>query len=268
LQALGVTIKWIEFPAGPQALEALNTGGIDFAFTGEAPPIFAQAARAEMTYVAAVPGNPKFEAFLVPQYSPIQRVVDLKGKKVALNKGSNGHYLLVKALAEAGLQYTDVQLVFLPPAEARAAFQGGSIDAWLIWEPFLSMARKDLQARVLRDGTGLVANRLFYLARRAFIKSNAVVLQAILEEFQKVDDWSTDHPTEVAQFLSHLQGIDAGLLAYIAREAKYGVELMNDAIVAEQQKIAATFTALTLIPKQLNVKEAVWFGEHRVTATQ
>ena len=98
LEPLGYQGGWTEFPAGPQLLEALNVGAIDFGNTGEAPPIFAQAAGAPLLYVAYEPPAPKGEAILVPKDSPIKTVADLKGKKIALNKGSNVHYLLVKAL--------------------------------------------------------------------------------------------------------------------------------------------------------------------------
>ena len=128
----GWKITWTEFPGGPQLLEALNVGAIDLGTTGEAPPIFAQAAGAPLLYVGYEPPAPAGEAILVPSGSPIADVADLKGKNVALNKGSNVHYLLVKALEKAGLKYEDVQTVFLNPSDARAAFERGSVDAWVI----------------------------------------------------------------------------------------------------------------------------------------
>ena len=143
LAPLGVSIKWTEFTAGPVQLEALNVGSIDFGDVGEAPPIFAQAAGAPLAYVAATVPRPQSEAVLVPKGSAIQSVADLKGKKVALNKGSNVHYFLVKLLEKHGLAYGDVNVVFLPPADARAAFEKGSIDAWVIWDPFLAAAAED-----------------------------------------------------------------------------------------------------------------------------
>ncbi len=101
LKPLGFKAAWTEFPAGPQLLEAVNVGAIDFGNTGEAPPIFAQAAGAPILYVAHEPPAPRGEAILVPKDSPIQSVGELKGKKVALNKGSNVHYLLLRALEKA-----------------------------------------------------------------------------------------------------------------------------------------------------------------------
>ena len=152
LEPQGYSIRWTEFPAGPQLLEALNVGAIDFGTTGEAPPIFAQAAGAPLVYVGYEPPAPQAEAILVPKDSPLQTVADLKGKTVALNKGSNVHYLLVKALEHAGLSYSDVEVAFLPPADARAAFEKGAVDAWVIWEPFLAAAEAATGARQLADG--------------------------------------------------------------------------------------------------------------------
>src|SRR6202050_904116 len=105
LAPLHIEVQWTEFPAGPQLLEGLNVGSIDFGTVGEAPPIFAQAAGADLVYVANEPPASAGEAILVPKNSPIKSVADLKGKKVALNKGSNVHFLLVKLLQRAGVNY-------------------------------------------------------------------------------------------------------------------------------------------------------------------
>lgn len=98
LATQGITVKWTEFPAGPVLLEGLNVGSIDFGTVGEAPSIFAQAAGATLVYVANGPPAPRSEAIVVPKDSGLKSVADLKGRKVALNKGSNVHYLLVRAL--------------------------------------------------------------------------------------------------------------------------------------------------------------------------
>ena len=128
-------ISWIEFPAGPQMLEALNVGSIDLGSTGDIPPIFAQAAGADLLYVGVEPPKPKAEVILVPENSPIKTVADLKGHKVAFQKGSSSHNLLLRSLQKAGLKFTDIQPAYLTPADARAAFQQGNVDAWAIWDP-------------------------------------------------------------------------------------------------------------------------------------
>jgi len=188
LAAQGVDVKWTEFPGGPQLLEGLNVGSIDFGVTGETPPVFAQAAKADLVYVAYEPPAPTSEAILVPKDSTVKSVADLKGKKVVLNKGSNVHYLLVRALEDAGLKYTDIQTVFLAPADARAAFEKGAVDAWVIWDPYQAAAEKQLQARTLKDGTGLVDNHQFYLATRPYAKDHPKVIEALVDEVRKTGE--------------------------------------------------------------------------------
>jgi sulfonate transport system substrate-binding protein len=255
LKSEGVSVQWIQFPAGPQLLEGLNAGSLDFGHTGETPPIFAQAAGAPLVYVAHEPPNPKGEAILVQKDSLIKDVAGLKGKKVVLNKGSNVHYLLVEALKAAGLNYSDIKAIYLPPADARAAFEKGSADAWAIWDPFLAVAQRATGARILRDGEGIVANREFYLAAKPFSEKYPDRLKAILEELQKVDDWAASKPTEVAKLLSPELGIDVPTLEEVAKRRPYGVKPITNDVVTYQQKLADTFYQLKLLPKQLKVSE-------------
>jgi sulfonate transport system substrate-binding protein len=172
-------VTWILFPAGPQLLEALNAGSIDFGNTGEAPPVFAQAAGVNFVYFGNQPPFPKGEGVLVKKDSPIQNVSGLKGKRVALNKGSNVHFFLVKLLEKAGLKIDDITLVYLTPVDAWAAFEGGSIDAWVIWDPYMTAAVDRLGARVLQDADGVAANREFFLADRHFAQAHQEILPAV-----------------------------------------------------------------------------------------
>ncbi|WP_047154618.1 sulfonate ABC transporter substrate-binding protein [Aneurinibacillus tyrosinisolvens] len=254
---LGISVEWIQFPAGPQLLEAMHVGSIDIGHTGEAPPIFAQAADTPLVYVGNEPPNPAGEAILVPKNSPIRTLADLKGKKVALNKGSNVHYLLVKALESAGLKYTDIQPVYLPPADGRSAFERGSVDAWVIWDPFYTAAQRATQARVLVDGKGLVANREFILASRSFAKDQSKALALVLDELKKTDNWVKQNPQKVAEFLSPQIGIDVDSLKEVLARRTFDVQSIDSNVLKEQQKIADTFYQVKLIPKQLTVKDAV-----------
>ena len=253
----GIEVKWTEFPAGPVLLEGLNVGSIDFGTVGEAPPIFAQAAGADLVYVANQPPAPKAEAILVPKGSPLKTVADLKGKKVVLNKGSNVHFLLVKALEKAGLPYSAIQVVYLAPADARAAFEKGAVDAWVIWDPFFAAAEKQLGARILADGTGLVANHQFYLASRGYAGKNPQVVQAIVDELGKLDAWATQNPGEVAKFLAPQIGLDVQITELAAKRFAYGIKPISPVVVAEQQKIADAFFELKLIPKAIKVSDAL-----------
>jgi len=254
----GIEVKWTEFPGGPQLLEGLNVGSIDFGVTGETPPVFAQAAGADLLYVASEPPAPTSEAILVPKESPVQSVADLKGKKVALNKGSNVHYLLVRALEDAGLKYSDIQPVYLPPADARAAFERGSVDAWVIWDPFLAAAEQQLRARTLRDGTGLVDNHQFYLATRSYAERHPQVISALVEEIRAVGEDSKSDPDKVTEQVAPLLGLPGDITAIAVKRQGYGARFITPEVVEAQQKIADTFTALKLIPKKLSIAEVIW----------
>lgn len=241
-------------PRGPQLLEALNTGSLDFGNTGETPPIFAQAAGAPLLYIANELPDPKGEAILVKQDATIKTVADLKGKRVVLNKGSNVHYLLVRALESAGLKYTDIKTIFLPPADARAAFEKGDADAWVIWDPYLTAAKRSLNARILRDAAGLAPNRQFYLAAKSFNEQHPERVKAIVESLQKTGEWAKANPNEVAKILSPQLGIDEPTLQEIAQHLPYGIQPIKSDVIADQQKIADTFYELKLLPKSVDVK--------------
>ncbi|WP_448682223.1 sulfonate ABC transporter substrate-binding protein [Pseudomonas nicosulfuronedens] len=262
----GVKVQWTEFPGGPQLLEGLNVGSIDFGVTGETPPVFAQAAGADLVYVAHEPPAPTSEAILLPKDSPIKSVAELKGKKVALNKGSNVHYLLVRALEKAGLKYTDIQPVYLPPADARAAFERGSVDAWVIWDPYQAAAEKQLSARTLVDGTGLVDNHQFYLATRPYANNHPQVITTLIDEVRSVGEWSQQNPQQVTDQVAPLLGLPADITFTAVKRQGYGAQPITPEVTAAQQKIADTFTDLKLIPKQLSIKDVVWTAPAKVAA--
>ncbi len=254
----GIEVQWTEFPGGPQLLEGLNVGSIDFGTTGEAPPIFAQAAGADLLYVAHEPPAPTSEAILVPKDSALKSVSELKGKKIALNKGSNVHYLLVRALEDAGLKYSDIQPVYLPPADARAAFERGSVDAWVIWDPFQAAAEHQLQARTLRNGEGLVANHQFYLAARPYAEKHPEVVSVLVEEIRSVGGWIRQNSAEATQQVAPLLGLAPEITRTAVERQASGAQLITPDVVEAQQQIADTFSDLKLIPKRLSIKDVIW----------
>ena len=256
LTPLGVKVTWTEFTAGPVQLEALNVGSIDFGDVGEAPPIFAQAAGAPLVYVGATVPRPALEAVVVPKDSPIRSVADLKGKRVAYNKGSNVQYFLVKLLQKHGLQFSDVQSVYLAPADARAAFERGAVDAWVIWDPFLAAAQQTLQARLLADATGVVNNRGYYFSSRDFATKNTDVLRIALQEINGIDAWVGHNKEATAAELSKVLGLDTSITSLYVNRVRFGVAPVTRDILAEQQEIADTFHTLKLIPKKLNLLHA------------
>jgi sulfonate transport system substrate-binding protein len=258
LTPTGVSVEWIEFPAGPQLLEALNGGSVDFGITGEAPPVFAQAAGVPFVYVGVDQPAPTGEAILVANDSPIRTIADLKGKRVAFNRGSNVHYLLIAALEKAGLKFGDIEPAYLAPADGRAAFARGSVDAWVIWDPYLAAGQAATHARVLADATGLAKNPQFYLASASFAKARPDLLRVVLDEIGKTDAWAAKHQAEVAALLAPHTGLPLDVLHVALARLGYGVGPITPDIVASQQLIADTFFKAGLLPKAIAVRDAVW----------
>jgi sulfonate transport system substrate-binding protein len=255
LKAAGYKVVWTEFPSGPPLLEALNVGAIDFGNTGEAPPVFAQAAGAPIQYVAYEPPAPKGEAILVPKDSKLNSVADLRGKKVALNKGSNVHYLLVKALEKAGVKYSEIEPVFLAPADARAAFERGAVDAWVIWDPFQAAAEAATGARTLADGTGIVSNYQFYFSSKKFLESDSKIVDLVLAQLSEIDDWAKGDIHAVAEQLAPAIGLPVGVVEVALKRQAYGIKPITNSVISDQQQVADTFFALGLLPKQIKISD-------------
>jgi sulfonate transport system substrate-binding protein len=259
LKPLGYTVSWKEFPAGPQLLEAVNVGAVDFAHTGEAPPVFAQAAGAPIVYIGYEPAAPAAEAILVAKDSPLKNVADLRGKKVALNKGSNVHYLLVKALEKAGLAYSDVEVAYLPPADGRAAFEKGAVDAWVIWEPFRAAAEIATGARTLTDGTGLVSNHEFLFTTKSFAANNPKeVVDVVLKASKEIYAKANADIKGTSETYSRAVGIPAAAFELSLKRKSLDILPIGNDILAQQQKIADTFFELGLIPKAITVTDAAY----------
>jgi sulfonate transport system substrate-binding protein len=255
LEPLGIKVKWPEFAAGPQQLEALNAGGLDIASTAESPPIFAQAAGTPLVYLATTYFNGKAVSLLVPTNSPVKSVADLKGKKVAFQKASIGHYLLVKALEKEGLKLSDVQSIFLPPPDANVAFSQGKVDAWFIWEPFVSRAEKSGAGRVLLDGGTLRDTGNFYSTTRQFYEENPETIKIFLEELQKAEVWSKEHRHEMLELLSSTVGIEVKTLDKMYEKYEFGVRPITEETINKQQEVADLWYNLKLIPKKVTVRD-------------
>jgi sulfonate transport system substrate-binding protein len=207
LKAAGYKVVWTEFPSGPPLLEALNVGAIDFGNTGEAPPIFAQAAGAPIRYVAYEPPAPKGEAILAP-------------------------------------------------ADARAAFERGAVDAWVIWDPFQAAAEAATAAKTLADGTGIVSNYQFYFSSKKFLESDPGIVDLVLEQLGEVDDWAKVDLHAVAEQLAPAIGLSVPVVEVALKRQSYGIKPITEGVIADQQQVADSFFALGLLPKQIRIFDA------------
>jgi sulfonate transport system substrate-binding protein len=261
LAPLGVTISWTEFLGGPALLEAMGAGSIDFGITGDAPPIFAQAGGVDLVYVGVEPASPHGEAIIALKTSPIRSVADLRGKTIALNKGSNVHNLLVRVLAANGLTIKDVKPVYLKPSDARAAFENGSVDAWAIWDPYLAAAETALPTRKIADGVAtnghvIDENREYFLAARDYAHANGDVIKVLMQDLAQTEAYASAHHAEVVALLAPAMRMDPAAVQLAIDRLAFGAMPVTAANMASQQNIADLFASLKLIPKKIDVGQS------------
>jgi sulfonate transport system substrate-binding protein len=260
LAPLGTGLSWHEFTSGLPIMEALNAGQIDVsADVADTVPIFAQAAAARITYIAQEAPSPEAQAILVPADSPAKTVADLKGRRVAVTKGAGSHYLLLAALAEAKLTFKDITPAYLTPADGRAALASGGVEAWVAWDPFLSAARQQSGARVLRDGAGLSLYKRYYLAADPYVAANGPVLAALFDRLAETGAWVKANPAEAASRLAPLWKIEPEVIVRANAQRSYRVEPVTRAGLSEQQKIADAFRAEGLLPRAVDASAlGIW----------
>ena len=250
---------WVEFPAGPQMLEALTVNSIDLGSTGDIPPLFAQAAGADLLYVGAEPPKPQSEVILTPANSPIHSVAELRGHKVAFQKGSSSHNLLLRALREAGLSFQDIKPVFLTPADARAAFTQGDVDAWAIWDPYYSAALLQGGVRVLKDGSTLHLTGSFYLASREFTEHNGPFLKQVLATFSTADALTRSQTEKSIHQLAQSMGLPEPVIAaYLSHRPPTSITPVSAETARAQQQTADLFYASHLLPVKIDISQRIW----------
>ena len=259
-----IRVSWHEFASGQPLLEALNVGNIDLsADVADTVPVFAQAAGAQLAYFARETPSPAAQAILVRDGSPLRNLADLKGKKVAVTKAAGAHYLLIAALAKANLKFSDIQPAYLTPADGRAAFENGKVDAWVIWEPFLSAAQRQLPTRTLEGSQGLASYQRYYLTSSRFAAEHPEVLQTVYSELAKAGDWLRANPAEAARILGPLWGnLDPAIVEQANGRRSYQVRPVEPDGLGEQQKIADAFFAEGLLPRAVDTRAvATWQPE-------
>ncbi|CAO3424733.1 aliphatic sulfonate ABC transporter substrate-binding protein [Azospirillum doebereinerae] len=260
LAAHGYRVTWTEFLSGPQLMDALGSLRVEFVATGEAPPVFAQAAGVPLVYVGHDPAAPSGEALLVRRDSPLRGIGDLRGRAVALHTGSNVHYFLLRALQAHGLSLDDIRPVHMRPADALDALLDGRVEAWAIWDPLLSSAQIRGDTRVLADGRGLVSNHQFYLTSQSFADRDPEAVAILLDELGKAGEYAALHAAEAARSMTRAYGIEAPALELAFSRLTYGAKPLDDRTVRQQQGVADSFHASGLLRSSISVREAVWVG--------
>lgn len=252
-------VEWREFPAGPQMLEALAVGAVDLGAVGNTPPIFAQAADKDLSYAGyeIYPANSL--GLVLPKTSTIKKIEDLKGKRIAVQKGSSAHEFLAKVLQKAGLTWQDIQPIWLPPADARAALDKGSIDAWSIWDPYLSAVELTDKVDVLIDGKDFPKTYSYYIANPKFTTAHPQALNKILKNLNQADTWILNNQTLAVDLYTKSTGLtqEVAKSAINRRLKPSPIHPVTPEIIESQQKIADLFYAEKLIPKKINIQDAI-----------
>jgi sulfonate transport system substrate-binding protein len=256
LNPLGVEVQWTEFQFGPPIMEAMRIGAVDVGLVGDTPPIFAQAAKSDLLYIATVPAG--LSAILLPDGSQLRTLQDLKGKRIAFARGSSAHNLTVAALEKAGLKFEDVQPIPLAPADAAAAFERGAIDAWTIWDPFFALYETRPGVRVLALSTDIQPQNSFFIGTRSFVEANPGLTTKILSELSRISDWASSNPADVAKLVSDGTSMPYEPTLRAVKRSPFKVLAVSDEDIHSQQQEADRFLRLGVIPTRINVADQVW----------
>ncbi len=256
--ARGIDVAWSELEAGPSIVEAMSAGRLDLAVAGSISSIMGQADGVPLVCLAAEPHTPEGAAIVVHPDSPIWQVADLKGKTVALNRGSNSDYLLLKALEEAELDIDDVHLSDLPAGDAQTAFEHRDFDAWAIWNPVLAVLRQKNGARVLRDSSGLSGNVLCYVGTRAFSSAHPELIDEFLQEVSHTGAWINDNQAAAIELLAENLPVSRAAISAALSRRRFGARPVDAALLAAQQSVADTLLRANRIGRRVAVADAQW----------
>jgi sulfonate transport system substrate-binding protein len=185
-------------------------------------------------------------------------VAELKGRKVAVAKGTSSHYFLVAALEKAGLKYEDITPVFLAPSDAPTALSRGDVSAWVVWDPYLALAQKKLNGKVIAALGPDIKSNNFLVARRGFASEYPETLKDILTQLGTIGVWAQSHRNEIAEQLAEITGIAVDIQRLAAERANYAISPVSSAVVQQQQGVADQFHKLGIIPKAITIRDAVW----------
>ncbi|WP_272511335.1 aliphatic sulfonate ABC transporter substrate-binding protein [Bacillus altitudinis] len=254
----GVKVKWVEFQSGPPQFEGLAANQLDFSQVGNSPVIAGQAAGIDFKEIGLSQDGLKANGILVNKNSEIQKVEDLKGKKIAVAKGSSGFDFLYKVLDQAGLSAKDVQIIQLQPDEAISAFENGSVDAWSIWEPFLSLETIEKGAKLLVNGEATdLYSPGFTLVRTKFADEHPEIVVQFLKVYDKAVKWQKDHQQEAITLYARLKQLDQKVVTQVLNNTEPLNEPISKKIINAQQHTADFQYQTKAIQRKIDVNQVV-----------
>ncbi|MBV1812245.1 ABC transporter substrate-binding protein [Pseudomonas viridiflava] len=253
-------VEWANFQGAAPLFEALRAGAVDLAPAGDTPVLAAATGGAPLRIVAVRRSQARSIAILVPKDSPIQTVADLKGRNVVISsaRGSISQYLLIRALANAGVKETDVNIGFVMPTDALPAFNAGKIEAWATFGVYQAFAEEQ-GARVLLSGEGINTGLTFITASDEVL-TDPVRRQAIndvLKRLAKALDWARNNTDQYAEVFARVNDIP---LPVSRRLQSWGIEALEpveDRDVDALQQVDDLFVEKKIFPHAVKVAELV-----------
>jgi sulfonate transport system substrate-binding protein len=252
LNDLPYRLDWSQFPAAAPLLEALNAGAVDLSFAGDAPTTFALAAGLQAKIVGAIRGSGASTAIMVPASSAIRSVADLRGRKIATNRGSIGHALVLAVIAAQGWTTSDITLVNLLPNEAKSALSIGAVDAWCSWGVYVALARLEDQARVVVDGSnGLLTGLSYVVASDTAIGQRRAALLDFCRRIAIARRWAQAHPQDYASVLAAEIGVSEKVARLVFDTETPLPVPIDTAVIADEQKTADRYANSGLVRTRL-----------------
>lgn len=256
--AKGAKVNWVEFQTGPEEFEALSANHIDFLACGNTPVIVAQAAGIDFKIISLYSSGLKNNVLLLPKDSPIKSIQELKDKKIAVAKGSTSYNLIYRALDQAGLQPSDVKLIQLAPSEAKPAFENGTVDAWGIWEPFISTEQATVGAEILVSGEDLkMPSPNFTVASTKFAKEHPEFVELYLKALDEAVAWQTQNQNEAVDLYAQVLKLDKAIVANIVKNTDFRNDPVSDDYIKEHQKTADTLYDLGGVKNKVEVAKVI-----------
>ncbi|EGI77723.1 ABC transporter substrate-binding protein [Hylemonella gracilis] len=250
-------VEWSQFQAGAPLIEALNAGAVDIGFLGDSAFLFAASKSSTIKLIGVSRQSPKTVALLVPKNSTAQSIADLKGKKVAYWPGNWGQQLTSAALAKAGLPSDHVQWVKLLPIDAGTAFQGGNIDAFPVWEPYISQQIVRSDARVLLTAEGLIPALSAIAAYAPSVDAKRAAIADFFVRIAKARAWVEANVDTYADAWAKRTSIDQDVSRHWIRQAKLTVGPLDNATQSQFQTTADFLQKEGILTSAFDVRKIV-----------
>lgn len=249
-------LTWSEFAAAAPLIEALNAGAIDAGSVGDAPFTFGFAAGVPMRAIATSRSSQQGTAILVRGESPAHSLADLKGKRIATGRGSVGHFLILAALRRDGLADDYVKIVFLLPADAKAALASGSIDAWSTWEPYTSQIEVLEGGRRVLSGQGLTPGQGYQIASVEAIAAKHAALEDFVTRLTVARRWALANPDRYAEIWAKLMGFPVSVPKAWFNRTTVKIVPADADVFRDEQRVIDLYADAGLLTKRFEAATA------------